>query len=147
MTITKADYDLDAGEVVEIETPAGLRHVQVLAVRAPYPEILRAIRPGAATDAASLAARPTAFAAMTDLGRALSRGEVKGRLLGRAPAPEDGPELTTFRIPVRNPRGGIAYWWLWDEDGLRLDPDDGPSDRASREITSIARLIDRLAAL
>ena len=84
---------------------------------------------------------------MTDLGRALARGEVKGRLLGRAPTPEDAPELATFRIPVRNPRGGIAYWWLWNEDGLRLDPDVGPSDRASREITPIARLIDRLAVL
>ena len=147
MTISKADYDLDPGEVVEIETPAGLRHVQVLVVRAPYPEILRAITPGVAADAASLAAHPTAFAAMTDLGRALARGEVKGRKLGRAPAPKDGPDLATFRIPVRNPRGGIAYWWLWNEDGLQLDPDAGPTDRAYREITPIAHLIDRLAAL
>lgn len=135
------------GVVIEIETPAGRRHIQLTHSRAPYPSVFRALAPKPDGESGKLEERPTAFSAMAELAGAMARGDLRGRILDVAPLPKGAERFPTFRLPIRDGAGGIAYWWLWDDDGLRIDPDAGTSDLPLREVMSIKTLIARLAAL
>ena len=108
---------LAPGEVVEIDTPAGLAYVQVTHWHPSYPEVLRALpgpRPTRPADLATLVEAPTVFAAMMPLAAALATGRLPGRIVGRARIPEEARAFPTFRMPIRDRAGTVAYWWFWD---------------------------------
>ncbi|MCC6007439.1 MAG: hypothetical protein JJU40_07160 [Rhodobacteraceae bacterium] len=142
---------LAPGEIVEIETPAGLAYVQVTHLHPAYPEVVRGLaglhmsRPA---DLEMLARAPTCLTVLSPLGAALSRNEMQARRLGRASLPEQARRFPVFRMPIRDRRGGIVYWWFWDGEGLSLMPPQGAPGESLplREVTPPAALASRLAA-
>lgn len=139
---------LAPGDILEISTDAGPRHVQVTHVRAPYPDVVRAIAPvSGARSADEIARGDTVFTAMVELSRALSEEGAQARPIGHAPLPEAARTFPLFRLPIRNRDGEIVYWWHWDGEGLSVAPDAGDSDLPIREVMPMARLRARLAAL
>lgn len=147
-TPAETDAGIVPGAVVVIDTAVGPRAVQVTHARSPYPEVVRALAPGPGTgDAAGWAARPTAFAVMAELSRAIARGDVAGRVIGHAPVPDGDRAFPTFHTPIRDRTGAVVYWWAWDGEGLSIASEAGEAARPLREITGAAELRDRLAAL
>ena len=145
-----ADTPLRTGDLVEIETTAGPRHVQVTHCPPAYPAVLRALATGPSTEGSScngLARRKTAFVAMSALLPALVSGALTGRRLGSALVPEADRAFPVFRLPIRDRTGQPVYWWHWDGDGLRLAPEGAPDDLPLREVMSPADLAARLAKL
>lgn len=139
---------LAPGDILEIATEAGPRHLQVTHVRAPYPDVIRAIAPvGGARSAAEIAQGDTVFTAMVELSRALSEEAAQARPIGHAPLPEDARAFPLFRLPIRNRDGEIVYWWHWDGEGLSVAPEAGGSDLPIREVMPMSTLRARLAEL
>lgn len=148
-TPTEAEIGrLSPGDVVAVETEAGARHVQVTHLRAPYPDVLRAIepQPGAKTPE-EIAKGGTAFTVMVELARALRDDAVSTKMVGHATIPQEDRPFPNFRLPIRNRGGEIVYWWTWDGDGLSVAPEAGDTDLPIREIVSVEGLRKRLAAL
>jgi hypothetical protein len=139
---------LSPGDIVAIETPNGVRHVQVTHLRAPYPDVLRAIEPvpGAETPE-QIAKGKTAFVAMVELARAFRDTAISIKVVGHAPIPHDCRAFPKFRLPIRNRAGDIVYWWTWDGEGLAVAPEAGETDLPIREILPVDRLRERLAVL
>jgi hypothetical protein len=138
---------LGPGDVLAIETPQGTRHVQITHIRAPYPDVLRAITPNGATDASAVAKGSTAFVAMVELGRALADGAVGIQFIGHASLPAADRAFPTFRLPIRDKAGNIVYWWAWDGEGLTVSPEAANSSLPIREILPFDSLRQRLAGL
>jgi hypothetical protein len=138
---------LAPGDIVAIDTENGTRHAQVIHLRAPYPDVLRAIRPNGRTAPEDIAKGETAFVAMVELSRALRDATVPTRVIGHATIPQADRAFPTFRLPIRNKAGEIVYWWTWDGDGLTVAPDAGDTDLPIREILPVGLLRTRLAAL
>lgn len=143
--------ELTPGDIVEIEVPGGLAYVQVTHRHVAYPEVVRALpgphatRPG---DLAALATAPTMFRAMVPLSAAIERGRIAGVRVGSAAVPEADTAFPVFGTPVRDRTGAIAYWWFWDGDGLRYDPDpDAGAAGPLREVLTAEALTRRLAGL
>ena len=81
---------LSPGDIVAIATPNGVRHVQVTHLRAPYPDVLRAIEPvPAAETPEQIAKGKTAFIAMVELASAFRDTAVSTRVVGHATIPQD----------------------------------------------------------
>lgn len=141
-------FSLSPGDILAIETARGTRYAQVTHLRAPYPDVLRAIRPtpGAGTPE-TIAKGATAFVAMVELGRALRDEAVSVKVVGSAAIPQADRAFPKFRLPIRNRAREIVYWWLWDGDGLSVAPEDGGGDLPIREIMPVAALRERLEAL
>lgn len=140
--------DFAPGYIVEIRTPAGLAYVQVTHRHPSYPEVVRAL-PGLHAerpDLAALAAGPSSFTAMIPLRSALARLGLDGERCARAEVPETERAFPTFRIPIRDKEGGIAYWWFWDGESLSYDTDLGPEREhlPIREVMSSERFLARL---
>lgn len=135
------------GAIIEVETPAGARHLQLTHSRAPYPSVFRALAPQPDGESGALERRPTAFSVIAEIAGAMERGDLRGRVLGVSPLPKGAERFPTFRLPIRDRSGGVAYWWIWDDDGLRVDPTAGESDLPLREVTPIRTLVARLSAL
>jgi hypothetical protein len=139
---------LAPGDIIAIETSAGRRHVQVTHIRAPYPDVVRAITPAANTSTPDeIAKGDTAFSAMVELGKALRDDAVKTTVIGRADVPAAARPFPLFRLPIRNRAGEIVYWWHWDGEGLTVAPDAGDSDLPIREVLPVAQLEARLSDL
>lgn len=139
---------LSPGDIVAIETPNGVRHVQVTHLRAPYPDVLRAIEPvPAAETPEQIAKGKTAFIAMVELASAFRDTTVSTRVVGHATIPQDCRAFPKFRLPIRNRVGEIVYWWTWDGEGLAVAPEAGETDLPIREILPFDLLRERLAAL
>jgi hypothetical protein len=49
-------------------------------------------------------------------------------------------------MPIRDKQGGIAYWWLWDGEGLSYvtELDEKTSDLPMREVMSINTFMEKL---
>jgi len=136
------------GDIIEVSTQNGPRHVQITHLRAPYPDVLRAIVPTpCATDPVDIAKGKTAFTAMVELGPALRDDRFSMRMIGHATIPHDSRAFPLFRLPIRNRAGEIVYWWTWDGEGLTVAPDAGETNLPIREILPVAELEKRLAAL
>ena len=154
---------LAPGDIVAIETETGPALVQVTHTHVSYPEVLRVLGKGlgAASDAgadnvadpAGLAQAPTRAIAMAPLGAMLASGRLQGRVLGRAPLPADARAFPLFKMPIFDKidgrRENVAYWWLWDGDGLRFSTaPDHEFDRVPlREVLGAERLLALLADL
>jgi hypothetical protein len=112
----------DIGDIVEIETGAGLAYIHVTHEHPSYPPVLRAL-PGLHAarphDPAALAARPGGFVAMMPLGAALARLGLAARVVAHAPPEGAARAFPTFRMPVRDRAGEVVYWWFWDGETLR----------------------------
>ena len=138
---------LAPGDIVAVDTTNGLRHVQITHLRAPYPDVLRAIDPTGAERPEDIAKGKTAFIAMVELGRALRDDTVATRIIGHATIPQNDRAFPTFRLPIRNKAGEIVYWWTWDGEGLSVAPEAGETDFPIREILPVGALRKRLANL
>ncbi|MDU8945719.1 hypothetical protein [Ovoidimarina sediminis] len=138
---------LSPGDIVAIETGAGTAHVQITHLRAPYPDVLRAIRPNGASAPDEIAKGETAFVAMVELARALKKQSASVRVIGHATIPKADRAFPVFRMPIRNKAGEIVYWWTWDGDGLSVSPEAGDTDLPIREIMTVSALCERLALL
>ena len=145
----RARAEFAPGEVVEIETSAGLAYVQVAHRHQTYPETVRAL-PGLhrsrPADPAALAGRPARFTAMIPLAGAVARLGLRAEVVATAPVPEAERRFPTFRMPVRDKQGDVAYWWLWDGDGLTyaVGLSDEQAGLPMREVMSAERFLERL---
>ena len=139
---------LSPGDIVEIETGAGLAYVQVTHNHVSYPEVVRGLPGLHATrpEPVVLARAPTAFTALFPLGSALDQGRIAGSKVASHPVPQSDSTFPTFRMPVRDRQGNVVYWWLWDGEGLRFETDlDPANDRLPmREVMSLDNFMARL---
>jgi hypothetical protein len=144
---------LASGDVVEIETPSGLAFVQVTHHHVSYPEILRALAgpmPARPNDIEMLARLPSRFVAMFPLSDALARMGFPGRRVGAAAIPDAAKPFPTFSMPIRDKidgiRGEIAYWWLWNGDGLTYTsaPPQEVGCLPERKVLTLDELVSRL---
>lgn len=117
------------GDIIEIEGKSGLSYVQVTHDHPSYPEVVRGLRgthDSRPEDVQALARSETAFSAMIALGSAIENKRIPGSRIGTASIPEQDSEFPIFRMPIRDKQGGIAYWWLWDGQGLRYETELTP---------------------
>ncbi len=138
---------LPPGSVLELDTPAGPRHMQVLFRHPPYPEVVRLIRPvaGAAASPEAIARQDSARVAMIEAASHLRQGHL--RCLGWAPIPAHVAPDAGFRVPIRDRNGDPLYFWLWNRDGLHVAPPQDVADLPVREILPLDRVKAILAAL
>jgi hypothetical protein len=130
--------DLSPGDIVEVETGSGRAFVQVTHRHVTYPEVIRVIDwSGGSTE-------------VSDLAAALQSGRIRGRKIGTAALPERHRAFPTFATPILDKQEGVrskvAYWWLWDGDGLRYstEPEDGAEGLPPREVMSVERFMAML---
>jgi hypothetical protein len=143
--------DLSPGDIVEVETGSGRAFVQVTHRHVTYPEVIRVIDwSGGSTEVSDLAGSGTRFIAMLPLAAALQSGRIRGRKIGTAALPERHRAFPTFATPILDKQEGVrskvAYWWLWDGDGLRYstEPEDGAEGLPPREVLSVERFMAML---
>jgi len=140
---------LSPGDIVEIRTGSGLRYVQVTHNHVSYPDVVRVL-PGThesrPSDPADLAKHETVFSAMMPLGSALESGRLDGEKIGHAAIPEAEKAFPTFKMPIRDKDGGVAYWWFWDGEGLSYAADLSPKAEKypTREVMTIERFLEKL---
>jgi hypothetical protein len=138
------------GDVVEIRTERGLAYVQVTHDHPSYPEVVRALmglhrhRPA---DIERLVAMDTLFVSILPLGDMVRRGAVEGELIGNTAVPGKYAVFPTFKTPIRDKTGGIAYWWYWDGESLNYEaqPREATNRMPTREVMSASTFLKRLA--
>ncbi|WP_157019542.1 hypothetical protein [Mesorhizobium xinjiangense] len=138
------------GDIVEIRTPGGFSYVQVTHNHPSYPEVVRAL-PGLhgkrPTEFDMLARSQSAFVAMIPLGGAIEKRRIEGERVARTSIPEEHAAFPTFRMPIHDKQGGVAYWWFWDGQGLRYstEPDADAEKYPMREVMSVEAFLKKLA--
>lgn len=143
---------LQPGDIIEIETDDGLAYVQVTHTHPSYPEVVRAL-PGhhdSRPDGFDVLARSkSAFFAMLPLGGAIEGKRINGSKVGSAAIPPEHKDFPTFRMPIRDKKGGVAYWWLWDGEGLRYETelDEESADLPMREVMPSKTFMEKLATV
>ena len=142
--------DYQPGDIVEIETSAGLAYVQLTHTHPSYPPVVKFLkgpfqkRPEAVT----VLAREASPIAMVPLSGVLKKLGLKHARVGTVEIPRAEREFPIFRMPIRDKKGEIIYWWFWDGEGLRYDadPDASTNDMPLREITTADALLEKLSA-
>jgi len=140
---------LHPGDVVEIKKESGLAYVQVTHNHPSYPEIVRLL-PGLhearVKDIAALAKSESHEVAMFPLGGAIEKKRVAADKVGSEAIPKQHKTFPTFRMPIRDKQGGVAYWWLWDGDGLRYETElsEQESNLPMREVMSVDSFLEKL---
>lgn len=142
-----APETLPPGSVLELDTPSGPRHMQVLYRRAPYPEVVRLIRPSgrAGDDPEAIARQETARIAMIEASSHLQQHRL--RRLGAAPIPGECRADGGFRVLIRDRRGEAVYSWIWDWEGLHVAEAQDAADLPLREVLSLDQVARILASL
>lgn len=141
---------LHPGDVVEIETSGGLAYVQVTHNHPSYPEVVRAL-PGLhesrPANIEGLAKEPSLFIAMLPLGDAIEKKRLKATKIGAAAIPKESKSFPTFRMPIGDKMGGVAYWWLWDGEGLsyKTELDLESSNFPMREVMSVNTFLQKFS--
>ena len=143
--------DFTPGDVVEIATNKGKAYVQVTHIHSSYPPVVRALgglhdsRPG---DLDALVAGPTRFVGMIPLASALRKLGHDSEVVGHVDVPEDQKPFPTFRMPIRDKKGEIVYWWFWDGRGLSYDVELTEEQKALplREVMSGERFLELLVS-
>jgi len=116
--------DVTPGDVVEIHVGNKKAYAQITHNHPSYPPVVRAIeglfdtRP---TDLEALVAGKTRFVAMIPLAGAMTRVGATLENIGNFPVPQAHRDFPTFRMPIRNKKNEILYWWFWDGRGLSYD--------------------------
>lgn len=143
--------DFRPGDLVEIATVNGLAYAQITHNHASYPPVVRAIvglhdkRP---SDVASLAQKKTAFVAMIPLAGAMKHVGAPCEVVGHVEIPEQQRAFPTFRMPIRDKKGEVVYWWFWDGRGLRYatDLDAAQKKLPLREVMKGRRFLDLVSS-
>ncbi|QFS83596.1 hypothetical protein FIU97_12210 [Roseivivax sp. THAF40] len=141
--------DFTPGDVVEIHTGKGLAYAQITHNHGSYPSVVRALgglfdtRP---SDLAALVAGDSLFVAMIPLGSAMERVGRSCAVVANIEVPDAQKAFPTFRMPIRDKKGEIVYWWFWDGRGLSYDVelDAQQESLPMREVMTGARFIERL---
>ncbi len=141
--------DFTPGDVVEIQTGKGLAYAQITHNHGSYPPVVRALgglfdtRPA---DLAALVAGDSLFVAMIPLGSAMERVGRSCAVVANIEVPDAQKAFPTFRMPIRDKKGEIVYWWFWDGRGLSYDVelDAQQESLPMREVMTGARFIERL---
>ena len=116
--------DFSPGDLVEIVTDKGLAYAQITHNHSSYPPVVRAIaglhdtRPD---DVVAVAQGETAFVAMIPLDGAMKNVNATFEVVGNVDIPKDQCAFPTFRMPIRDKKGEIVYWWFWDGRSLSYD--------------------------
>ena len=87
------------GDIIAVDTGPGTAYVQITHLRAPYPDVLRAIHPVAGTGPEEIAKGNTAFVAMVELARALADPCIETRIIGHATIPPADRAFPCFVCP------------------------------------------------
>ena len=143
--------DFTPGDVVEIATNKGKAYVQITHNHPSYPPVVRAleglheVRP---VDLDLLVSGLTRFVTMIPLMSALDRLNQPYEVIENFPVPGDQQVFPTFRMPIRDKKGEIVYWWFWDGRGLSYDVALDETQRALplREVMTGARFLDLLVS-
>jgi len=139
------------GDIVEIPTPEGNAYVQVTHDHASYPQTVRVL-PGRHRERPDnfdfLVRLKSEFVAMVMLDQAIGNMRIKAEKVANTDVPSDYKTFPTFRMPIRDKQGGIAYWWLWDGEGLSYttELDEKTSDLPMREVMAMDRFMEKLAS-
>lgn len=142
--------DLRPGDLVEIDLGDRKAYAQITHDHASYPPVVRVIdglhdaRPA---DLDALAAGKTRFIAMIPLATAMARAGAAVTNLGPHPIPEEHRDFPTFRMPIRDKKGEIVYWWFWDGRGLTYDVELSKTQSAlpMREVMTGAHFLGLLS--
>jgi hypothetical protein len=99
-------------------------------------------------DHLTLVAGETQFIAMIPLGTALKRAGASFEIVGNFEVPAAHRDFPTFRMPIRDKKGEIIYWWLWDGRGLSYDVELTEAQDALplREVMTGKRFLELIAA-
>lgn len=129
------------GDLVEIDTRRGRAYVEVTHDHPSYPQVVRGLAAPTGrdvTDPASLRGGATLFTGMVPLGEVLHTLDWPAKIIDRGAT--DSAPFPDFRMAVRDRRGTVLYWWVWDGSGLRMQ-DDAPGLEAlpMREVLSADR--------
>ena len=143
--------DLTPGEVVEIEVGQRKAYAQITHYHSSYPPVVRVLdglldeRP---SDIGALVAGETQFIAMIPLGTALKRAGASFEIVGNFEVPAAHRDFPTFRMPIRDKKGEIIYWGLWDGRGLSYDVELTEAQDALplREVMTGKRFLELIAA-
>lgn len=141
--------DLTPGDVVEIHIGDSKAYAQITHNHPSYPPVVRVMegvyetRPA---DLEALVSGKTRFVAMIPLASAMTRAGAAVEILGPYRVPEEHRDFPTFRMPIRDKKGAIVYWWFWDGRGLTYDAalSEAQSDLPLREVMTGARFLERL---
>ncbi len=142
--------DYQPGDIVEIETTAGLAYVQLTHTHPSYPPVVKFLkgpfqkRPEAVTGLA----REASPIAMVPLSGVLKKLGLKHARVGTVEIPRAEGEFPIFRMPIRDKKGEIIYWWFWDGKGLTYTTElmQQQEKLPMREIMSAERFLDQLVA-
>jgi hypothetical protein len=99
-------------------------------------------------DLGPLVSGPTRFVAMIPLDSALDKLGRAHEVVGHVEVPEEQKPFPTFRMPIRDKKGEIVYWWFWDGRGLSYDVelDDAQKALPLREVMTGTRFLDLLVS-
>lgn len=142
--------DLTPGDLVEIHVGDKKAYAQITNNHPSYPPVVRVIkglydtRPA---DLDALVADKTSFVAMIPLASAMTRAGATVENLGTSRVPQEHRDFPTFRMPIRDKKGEIVYWWFWDGRGLTYDAElsEAQSALPLREVMTGARFLELLA--
>lgn len=142
--------DLTPGDLVEIHVGDKKGYAQITHNHPSYPPVVRVIkglydtRPA---DLDTLVSGNTSFVAMIPLASAMIRAGATVENLGTYQVPLEHRDFPTFRMPIRDKKGEIVYWWFWDGRGLTYDAEftEAQSALPMREVMTGARFLERLA--
>lgn len=142
--------DFIPGDVIEIETEKGLAFAQITHNHFSYPPVVRAIaglRQSRPEDLKALVQGQTLFVAMIPLAGAMRQVGRRYEVIGNVPIPEDQRAFPIFRMPIRDKKGDIVYWWFWDGRGLSYDTELTADQEKlpMREVMTGRRFLERVA--
>jgi hypothetical protein len=85
---------------------------------------------------------------MVPLSGVLKKLGLKHARVGTVEIPRAEREFPIFRMPIRDKKGEIIYWWFWDGKGLTYTTElmQQQEKLPMREIMSAERFLDQLVA-
>lgn len=143
--------DFKPGDVVEIVTDKGNAYVQITHNHPSYPPVVRVLngiyesRPD---DLTALVDGDTRFVCMIPLDGALERLGKRYEIVSHVKVPEERRAFPTFRMPIRDKKGEIVYWWFWNGRGLTydVDLDEAQKELPLREVMTGTRFLELLVS-
>ncbi|MCX7560635.1 hypothetical protein OS190_13740 [Sulfitobacter sp. F26204] len=137
------------GDIVELQTDAGLAYVQLTHQHPSYPPVIKALRGLFKTrpaDVSALLDVPPAFVAMIPLESVVDRLGLKTQVVAQVALPASARAFPTFRMPIRDKQGAIVYWWYWDGEGLHYDVnlEGGHEEMPQREVLGAQQFLLKL---
>lgn len=137
------------GDIIEVETPKGLAYVQLTHTHPSYPPVVKFLKGPyqSRPDNVTVLAGEAAPIAMVPLTGVLKKLGLKHTRVASAEIPRGERDFPIFRMPIRDKKGEIIYWWFWDGQGLTYSTElmEQQEKLPMREIMSSERFLDQLA--